>query len=68
MWWSGTPLIFMECHITSIFISSPLASNEIMLHILGNQWSCGTCGGNKVRVSSPIKMFSIIAPMVRTSA
>jgi hypothetical protein len=58
----------MECHITNIFISSPSALDEIMLHILGNQGSCGTCGGNEVRVSSPIKMFSIIAPMARTSA
>jgi hypothetical protein len=61
------PLIFMECHITNIFISSPSTIDEIMIHILGNQGSCGTCG-NEVRVSSPIKLFSIIASMARISA
>jgi len=58
----------MEYHITNIFISSLSASDEIMLHILGNQRSCGTCGGNKVRVSSLIKVFSIIASMARINA
>ncbi len=62
------PLIFTKCDITNIFISNPSTSNKIMLHVLGNQGSCGTCGGNKVGVSSPIKMFSIIALMARTNA
>jgi len=56
----------MECHITNIFISGPSTLDEIMIHILGNQRSCGTCGGNEVKVS--IKMFSMIASMARTSA
>jgi hypothetical protein len=58
----------MECHTTNIFILSPSALNEIMLQILGNQGSCEACGGNKIRVSNPIKMFSIIASNAITSA